>query len=208
MKAEAEQFEVEQEARERPIREATDQLTATHRKLHALTKEQVETAADSEVFIDPATLTRVDPVTGAAVRFELPQAEAERFNVEQARLFIRDHPEFYNSEANIKTVVGYLQRNKIEIVSALTFEKAIARLAELHLLEERPTTPVEVSEPIEEVQPVIVEQRQPETFLGIDPATWREKEYTSREVDAMSSNEYRRCFRIVKADLQLPIRNW
>jgi uncharacterized protein (DUF362 family) len=206
MEEERRLYEAEQEERNRPIREAEQQLTDTHRKLHAMEKQQVATKADDDVFVDPKTLTRVDPQTGVSTRFELPQADAERFNVEQARLFIRDHPEFYNSEANIKTVVGYLQRNKIEIVSALTFEKAVARLAEFRLLEERPA-PVEVLETIEEVQPVVVE-RQPEKFVGIDLTTGLERQYTPYEVEKMDSTTYRKVFKITKAQLQLPNRNW
>jgi hypothetical protein len=188
-------YEAEQEAKQRPIREAEKQLQETHRQLYAVTKLQVETGSDDECFVDPKTLG-----------YELPQAEADTYNAQQAKLFKQNHPEFYASEHNVAAVVGYLQRNRIEIVSALTFEKATARLAEFRLLEERPA-PVEVPEPIEEVQPVIVE-RQPEKFVGIDIRTGLEREYTPYEVDRMSSDEYRRVFKITKADLELPTRNW
>jgi hypothetical protein len=196
MEEEAKLHAAEQEAKERPIREATEQLTVTHRKLHAMTRQQVEAAVDDEVFVDPKTLG-----------YELPQTEADTYNAEQARIFKQNHPEFYPSEKNIASVVGYLQRNRIEIVSALTFEKAVARLTEFRLLEER-LAPVEVPTHTEEAQSVIVEERQPETFVGIDLSTGLERQYTPYEVDKMSSDDYRRVFKITKANLQLPSRNW
>jgi hypothetical protein len=198
MEEEARQFAAEQEKQDRPIREATEQLRETHRKLHATIKERVATQSDDEVFVDPLTLG-----------YTIPQAEADKYNAEQARLFVKNHPEYYASELNIAAVIGYLERNQIQIVSALTFEKAAARLAEFHLLEERPA-PVE---PVQEKeQPVVVKERtaekHSETFTGVDPATGRERAYTAREVDAMDSVTYRRAFKITKADLALPIRNW
>jgi hypothetical protein len=192
-------YAAEQEAKERPIREAEKQLNETHRKLHALQKEQVATQADDEVFVDPLT-----------IGYTIPQVEADKYNAEQARLFVKNHPEYYASEHNIAAFVGYLGRNQIQIVSALTFEKAAARLAEFHLLEGRPAPVEPVLE--EEQLPVVVEERtaekQPETFTGVDPATGRERAYTAREVDAMDSVTYRRAFKITKADLALPTRNW
>jgi hypothetical protein len=196
MEEERRLYEAEQEARERPIREATEQLTATHRKLHAMEKAQISSRADEQVYVDPVTIAMGT----------IPQAQADAYNAQQASLFRQNNPDFYPSEKNVQAIVDYLKRNRIEIVSALILEKAYERLSQFGLLEERPA-PVEVVEPVEETQPVVVE-RQPERFIGIDLSTGTEREYTAYEVDRMSSDEYRRVFRVTKASLELPIRNW
>jgi hypothetical protein len=194
MDEEARLYAAEEEAKERPIREAEKQLKETHRKLYALQKEQVQTGADDEIFVDPLT-----------IGYTIPQADADKYNAEQCRLFIQTHPDFYNSQRNIATVIDYFVRNKINIISASTLERAVERLKAFHLFEERPAPE---PEPEEEQQPMVVEPPKAETFIGIDPTTGRDREYTSREVEAMSSDEYRRAFKVTKASLSLPTRNW
>jgi hypothetical protein len=194
MEEEAKSYAAEKETKERPIREAEKQLKATHRELYSVQKQQVETGTDPDVWVDPAT-----------IGYTIPQSEADKFNAEQCRLFVQIHPEFYNSQRNIRTVIDYFTRNNINIISTLTLEKAVARLAEFRLLEERPA-PVEPV--VQEQQPLEVEPSKPETFIGIDPATGRDREYSPYEVDRMSADEYRRAFRITKSSLKLPTRNW
>ena len=189
-------YEAEQEAKERPIREAEKQLIQTHRELFALQREQIQTGTDTEVYVDPATMG-----------FELPQSEADAFNVSECKKFIAAHPEYFNSDSNNHLVVDYLVRNNVQIFSALTIEKAVQRLTEFRLLEERPQPKPIPHEPL--VTFDTPEQTETQNYqVGIDPATGEERKYTLREINLMSADEYRRAFKITKASLTLPIRNW
>jgi hypothetical protein len=197
MDEEAKLYAAEKEAKEKPIRLAKDQLIKTHRELYAVEKQLVGTGVDPDVWVDPAT-----------IGYTIPQTEADEYNATQCRLFIQSHPEFYNSPGNIKVVIDYFARNNVNILSALTVEKAVQRLAEFRLLEERPA-PAE-SLPLAPLVtfdvPELTETNNYQT--GIDPATGLEKKYTTYEVNRMSSDEYRRAFRVTKSSLALPNRNW
>jgi hypothetical protein len=198
MKAEAEQFAAEQEERNRPIREAEKQLIQTHRELYTLQRQQIETGTDTEVYVDPATLN-----------ITMPIAEAEKYNVEQCLLFRETHPDIYfNSEANNRVIVDYLVRNGIQIFSVPILEKAVQRLKEFRLLEERP----EPTKPLP-YEPLVTfdtpEQTETQNYqAGIDPQTGDERKYTLREINLMSADEYRRAFKITKAQLNPSGRNW
>jgi hypothetical protein len=199
MEEEAKLYAAEQEEKQKPIREATEQLQQTHRELYALQREKISKGVDDEIFVDPATLG-----------YELPQSEADTFNVSECKKFIASHPEYNNSDANNRTVIDYLTRNGVQIFSALTLEKAVQRLQEYRLLEARPA-PVQ-PKPIPH-EPLITfdtpEQTEKQNYqVGIDLNTGEEREYSLYEINKMSSDEYRKIFRVTKAQLNPSGRNW
>src|SRR5207248_452019 len=154
----------------------------------------VRSGKDPDVFIDPA----VGPMTEEA---------AALFNSEQAKL--SRVPFWYGTEANKDAISAYFERNGVQIVTAEMILRAAERLRQYGLLEERPAE----SEPIQELEapetPETLPARQvaaelmrsfglqppseptQETVQGIDPTTGLERRYTQREVDRMSSAQYK-----------------
>lgn len=75
---------------------------------------------------------------------------------------------------------------------------------------ERPEPePLPVATADSEVEPLQAQDFQkPETFIGIDPETGLEKEFTEHQVNRMSSEEYKRTFRLRSEDQILCRRSW
>ena len=181
----------DREERERPIREAVATAQSLHQQIAAVRRERLSTIPDPERWLDPAV--------GPNVRFT--QADARKFNAEQSNLYRQSHPETYWCPELVDLLGAYFDKEKIQIVTATMLEKLISRFDEVGLLPQRPIEPE--PEP-EEEQPVITTVQPPATEIGIDPLTGLEREYTAREVRLMSADQWRRCFRITKADLMLP----
>jgi hypothetical protein len=181
----------DREQRERPIREAEAKAKELHQKLAVVRRERLTAIPDPDRWLDPAV--------GPDVRFT--QANARKFNAEQSNLYQQSHPDTYWCPALIDLLSAYFDKERISLVTATMLEKLIARFDEVGLLPQRPFEPE--PEPEEEL-PVITTVQQPATEIGIDPLTGLEREYTAREVHLMSADQWRRCFRITKADLMLP----
>ncbi len=191
MDEEAERERLEREERERPIREATDKLRETHRKLAAVERERLTSIPDPERWLDPAV--------GPDVR--MTDAQADAFNRDQSKAYRDAHPDLWSPEL-VDLLAAYFRKEGIRLVTASMLERLVERFAEAGLLPERPAEP-EPEATIEEEPVVIVE---PERHVGIDPLTGEEREYTSREVERMSADEFRRAFKITKAGITLPTR--
>jgi hypothetical protein len=169
------------------------QATEAHRKIRSLVKERIEKIADDEVFLDPETV---------GLRMEM--AEAREYNREQAAIFVENNPSYYPCPANLEKITGYLSRNGIQIASHLTLAKAFERLRDFGLLEERPISEPEVKS-AERLSytptpaPRIEEISKPDRasmFIGIDPLTGMERSFSPKEVDSMTSAEYRKSFKV------------
>lgn len=180
----------EREAQERPIREAEAKLKETATELAKVYRARLlGEVRDPDRFIDPAT---------QGIR--LTEAAADEYNIAEARKYRAQNPDFYLTDELFSSIKAYFGRNEIRLVSAPMLTALIQRYAEAGLLPERPA-PEPEPEPLPEPTP---EPSAPQTFKGIDPETGLERDYTAREVDRMSSDEYRRVFRIYAEHLALP----
>lgn len=179
-----------EEAEAAKLREAEASLTETARKLYAVERDNVLQRSDDELFIDPAT---------ANVR--MTPDEANRYNAEQAAIFRQRNPNYHVSKANLETLGTYLEVNGIRIASAEAVQAAYARLDSLGLIEH---ATVPTPERREKEQPsanrvdptphLSHEKPKREGETGIDPLTGLERFYTVREINRLSSDEYRRAF--------------
>jgi hypothetical protein len=185
----------EREERERPIREAQDKLAETHRQLASVYRERLTVGTDPDVYVDPRV--------GAGVRMTEQQAAA--FNAAEWKTFIQSHPEFYASDANVAALGEYFDRNNLRLITASMLEKLAQRFADLGLLEERPIPELPDPEP-EPEEPQTPQT--PEPHIGIDPETGLEREYSQFEVNRMSSEQYRKAFRLSPSDMILARRTW
>jgi len=189
---EAQRERLEAEEIDRPIREATEQLRATHRKLALVERERLTTVPDPERWLDPA----VGPETRMTAK------QAGEFNREQAQLYRESHPDTYWSDELLDLLSAYFNKEQLRLITAQMLERLVERFAAVGLLPERPAEPE--PEPIIEEQPVPAIE--PETHVGIDPLTGAEREYSARELERMTADEYRRAFKITKAGITLPTR--
>ena len=183
----------EREERERPIREAKESLQESATALGKLAREMVATGKDSE-FMIPAS------VAGRRMSVAMPG----QFNADEARKFAESTPEFYPSPANKAAVFDFLTRNRVNIADCATYQAAFHRLKDFGLLEPEP-------EPEPEAEPVEVLELEPaapapvETLVGVDWETGLPREFTQRQVDLMTAEDFRRAF-----NLKLPrlVASW
>jgi hypothetical protein len=108
--------------------------------------------------------------------------------------FVKRHPEFYQCPENADLFVRYFTANGLKICTLEMYEAAYKRLYP-YLLQE-PQAPA-VEQPVE-TQPLQSVEAQPETvgYSGVDIATGQPRVYTAYEVESMSSDAYRKAFRI------------
>lgn len=174
-----------EEARMRPVREAAAALASTHRKLVALERRTLSgEVVDHEPFV-------TDDVRG--LRFA--QAEAVAMTTGAFGEFLAEHPDFYDSDANVDAIVRYFQRNGIRAVSAPMIAHVVERMAAAGLLESAPEPPAPVLvDPTETTQPnAPVQPPVPVLYPGIDPLTGEPKSYTPWQVERMSSEQFKLC---------------
>ncbi|HEY1804951.1 MAG TPA: hypothetical protein VGG45_10775 [Terracidiphilus sp.] len=178
--------EAEKERVEAPIREMQSKLRESSSALAREVTNKILHSKDDEIYISASLI-------GAHKSVEA----TKKFNGESFQTFVARAPWFYNSQANRDALIEYFVRNDVFIVDAEMFERAARRLTEFYLFpDERPEP-----EPIPEQEPEAVKPTEPEIFEGFDPETGNTRMYTKREVDRMSADEYRRVFRIYKAEL-------
>ena len=160
-------------------------------ELARLKKEYVLKAErDDEFILSPETrdqkFTPAIPTFAAAIEYTRKEAEA----------FVSENGGYWACPQNAKTLTDYLIRQKAEtMVSRQDFQRAYYRLREVGALLDRPAPepepePTPVPEP--EVKRLVNTKSLP--VKGIDPLTGKEKFYTQREVDRMSSEQYLRAF--------------
>jgi hypothetical protein len=183
----------EREARERPIREATEQAQELHRRIYNTIRERLLTMADVDEL--GGSLAYIAP---DLCNISWPMEVAVEFNVVEFRKFADANGWFYNTPGNRAAIFRYFELNGIQIGNALMVEKAARRLAEFNLLPEEP--PVDVPRSQQPPAPV--------THSGFDPATGEPRIYSEYEVRRMSSDEYVRAFRLGRVfSSGVPLRN-
>jgi len=200
----------QREAEERPIREATEELNKLHRKIYATIRERIKTMPDEDVITGVSDFW-IDPDLAGV---SMDRSFAGAFDADSYLEFLREHSSwFYDCEANRKTLFSYMERNRAQIFNCEMLRRAALRLQEYGLLEERPDgyerDPETGGIIIPRQEPTYVNLRvsyppTPPTYTGWDEQTGLEREFTQREVDRMSADQYRRVFRVKRSDMELP----
>jgi hypothetical protein len=171
--------------RERPIKEMTAQLAATHGQLLSLARQRVKVAKDAEF-----DLASIDP---EMVSVKMTKNEATEFNGREAETFTANESRYKRCPESENAMLEYAERNGLQVVSARMWQAIFERLLELNLIDEWQPEP----EPIPNHEPVIEQEHQPvhdEYEVGIDLETGLDRAYTRRQVAAMSADQYRRSF--------------
>lgn len=197
------------EAEERPVREALEEANRVHQQLHAIIKERILNMPDvdaegvSHFWIDP-------DLAGVS----MDRSFAGAFDADSYLEFLREHSSwFYDCEFNRKQLFSYCERNSAQIFNAEMLRRAALRLQEYRLLEERPDgferDPATGGIIIPRQEPMYVNLSierppAPPTYKGWDEQTGLEREFTQREVDRLSADQYRRIFRVKRSDMELP----
>ncbi len=182
MAEEAERERLEQEQRERPLREAEAQLVQNSNALAMLERDRVAGTGglkDERSWADPI-------IAGT----RMLRDEAKAYNAAQFQVFMRDHPSAYLSPANADVLFSYLTRNDITIATAETYRRAYERLDSFGLLESKPADP----------EPELVQEPEPESTGPKMVKGWdddgREIELTERQVDRLTADEYKTFARV------------
>lgn len=190
LEAERPRLEAERRANEeQAAREAAEQARIERQR--AYWAEWVQTDRDPKVYIS-------EEMRHAS----MPPKEAEAFTAKAAADFA-ESPEYapYRSPSNAGVILAYLLRNGIHIADRDTIRAAFVRLRDLGLLKQKPA-PAPQPKAVEQPRQInLAVQRQstnePKTYKGRDYATGRERDFTQREVDRMSSLEFQRAFQVV-----------
>lgn len=163
---------------------AEEHLKQTYRQLNAVVRERLTgRVRDSDrIPIDPA-------VAGITMTLE----EAAQFNRGEFRKYRDTHPEIYWTPELVEQLGRYFDANGLQIVTAAMLGRLIERFREAGLLPDAPELQnARVPEPVEESE----QPSGPEVHIGRDWQTGEKREYTEREVNRMSSEEFKRAFPI------------
>lgn len=192
VEAEAEAKRAAREEQERQAEEQAKQEAQAERRrrLQEFTKNEIVNGRDEQLFVSPEL---------RGIR--LTKDEAAAFNKEQSDLFVSTTPEYqpYKSNESADAILSYLERNGVRIFDVGTLRAAFLRLKDLELLQLRPAKPREepiTPTPIVRPNVNIARTNEPKTYVGKDWQTGRERTFTQREVDRMSSTEFARAFRV------------
>jgi hypothetical protein len=198
----AEQERIEQEKRDAPrkaaeakVAEFEAQLQENHRKLRQLEAEKIQKQRDEALDLGE--------LSGAT----MTKAEADANNEREANLFVAQCPEYapYKTDENRDKILKYLvDVNGVHIWSVKILKDAFCRLRDLGLLTEKPA-PVPAARPVHDTEVIPETPKEPETFQGWDPNTDEPITLTKRQVNLLSSEEYKAIFRLRKSDLALPM---
>lgn len=183
---EAEQT-AEREVRERPIRQAEQELQNTYRKLATVYRDRMlGKVPDPDFFISP----EVDGL-------RLSDEHRDEFNRHQCVRFREQHPNLPWDRTVIDLLQRYWDANQADLISTDMIAVAVKRAMELGLVHKAPPKPVPAPAPIPARQQTAPSPRPDDTLVGRDPDTGRERTYTRREADRMSADEYRRRFKVL-----------
>jgi hypothetical protein len=186
-KIEAEEAQ-EREARERPIREATQELARTHGKVLQLQQQRVQSGKDSDF-----NLAEIDP---EMVSVSLSKSEATEFNGREAELFTQREPRYKACPASEDAMLAYAERNGLQVVSAKMWQAIFDRLLELNLIEERQPEPDPEPEPELPPEPQQHPEHGQRLYDGWDQANGNPRQFTEWEVRHMTADQFRIALRI------------
>ncbi len=177
----------QREAAMQPVRRAEERLQKTARELYAIEKEAVTSGKPDPGFVMP------ESVRGKGMRL----SQLENFHREESAKFIASTPDYFPCPENLKTMTDYLAQQGLKIVDAATFRAAFERLRYLGMLKERPEPePEPQPEPQPEIDPEAARLNRLRDYETKPVAEFCGKEYSQRELDLLSSDEYLRVMRV------------
>ncbi len=180
------------------VRKAEAELVETHRKIAALQRQVLTDPKfyDVDLYVNPEL-----------VNASMPTPEAVKFNVQAFDSFIDSTPSFLPSPRNLDMLGDYFERHGVRIVSTTMLERLYKRMIEAGV-------PFEQLEPEPEPEPKPEQKRKvslriappagPLTYEGWNQETGVKEVYSERQVARMSSEQYRRVFRLTPDKLTLP----
>lgn len=182
-----EEYEHEQDETFRKVEE--DYKKASN-ELAKVRKEAVLKIVDDEYMLSRE-------VRDQAFTPEIPTLDdAIAFTQRETAAFLENTPGYFPCPENFKNLTDYCVRNGANrYIDRDSLQRAYYRLREVGAIVDRPAPPPP-PEPEPVVEPEIKKPVDTKSLpvKGIDPQSGKEKFYTQREVDRMSSEEYRRAF--------------
>jgi hypothetical protein len=178
-----------EEARLVPVRQAEAELSKTAGKLLKAEKETALYGTEDKEYVTSLLSPAMRTIRLGSIE------EANEFNHQEALKFVERTPDFYQSPNNAALLANWCHRNDVLVCDAASWLSIYRHLDSLGLMEHRPAPQPEL---VIEQQPASVARasRQPEEFVGIDLLTGQSRLYTRYEVEQMSSETYKRAFRI------------
>jgi hypothetical protein len=161
-------------------------LNETHRKLYELEKAEIETGRPDQAWAWPQSAVGLNMSVGAAREFAKREGEA----------FVAANPSYFPSKKNFETIVNYLSAQGVVIPTRDCFAQAVERLQHFGLLEERPAPSPEPT-PVAQAQPIEETEAPPSDLVdGWDIETGQPRKYSEREINRMSSDEFKKAFKM------------
>jgi hypothetical protein len=175
------------EEAERPAREAAEKARRQQEQRERAEQTRLEKTRDLVMREpDPWFMSIVDTRLEG---YGLPQKAADALNALEVEKFVQLTPEFqdFKSPETAKQMTSYLARNQVKICNAVTWRSVFNRLRELGVI--RPTANPAPAQPVQRF-----ESKPKETVTGRDPNTGGNREYSLRDIDRMTADEYKRAF--------------
>jgi hypothetical protein len=169
----------------------SDTKTRAAKAFNALLSKRVAKVGKDAVTNGTADPEFALPKSAAGLRMSVEQAK--EYARKQAEIFTAQNPEYNPTPDNLKLITNYLTTNGVVIPTAECLQIAFERLRTLGLLKEKPPAPEPISEPVI-AEPEVVDDGSQE---GICLATGEPMKFSAYQISHMSSDEYRRVFRVV-----------
>lgn len=173
-----------------PVREAEEENTRLLRELRNIELAAVNAGSRDPGFIIP------ESVLGLSMEKE----EARQFNGREALKFRQNNPDFFNSRANVTKIIEYVNAQGVAIANEEMLRAVWHRLQDLGLLEQRPEPEsIEVlPEPEQQPQldPEVARLNRIRDYETKPVIEYCGKEYSERDLDLLSSDEYLRVMRV------------
>ncbi len=182
---------------ERPAREAQEQAEREQRQRERAEQERTERQT---AYWRDAVLNSPDArlfVSEGLVAASMKKSEADALNANSVQQFVAENPWYrdYKTPANSEALLAYLDLNRIQIFDAPTLKAAFVRLRDLGILSKKVTPE---TKPTTAPKHTVVSSQStgPVKYKGRDYETGLEREFTAREVDRMSADDYKRAFHV------------
>jgi hypothetical protein len=172
-----------EEEAERPIRQATEALVETHRKLAAIAKAEIAAGRPDPGFEVPESVTSL----------RMTKTQANNFARSEAEQFVAETPDYFPCPHNVKAINEFLEAQDVQIPNREVIKLAWERLRTFGFIKERPEP---APEPVT-VEPIETEPKQDDGLTaGFDLVTGTPREYTQAEIWKMSSSDMKKAFKL------------
>jgi hypothetical protein len=173
-----------EEEAERPIRQATESLVETHRKLAAIAKAEIAAGRPDPGFEVPESVTSL----------RMTKTQANNFARSEAEQFVAETPDYFPCPHNVKAINEFLTALGVQIPNREIIKMAWERLRTFGFIKERTESePVTIQQP----EPIEPEPKQNDALTaGFDLVTGTPREYTQAEIWKMSSSDMKKAFKL------------